>query len=193
MAISPKTIKFGKEELLASLAPISSILAIIFILFVLILPQVTKIISLTKEIKDKRSTLIMAEQGSKNLQESRKEIVSLEKKIAELEKRLPREIQTTLLIDTLKDITEEAKLKFASIEPLPQRNYEIKGLDEFYLGLPIKVKLNCTFSDLIKFIQKIENSSRLMKISELTIKNNPQNIWEHNVELAISTFAIGKK
>jgi Tfp pilus assembly protein PilO len=149
--------------------------------------------SLSKEIEDKRNALTIAEKGSANLDETKKENDELEKKSAELEKKFPRLVETTLLIDTLKDITEESKLKFASIEPLPQIDHELKGQKDFYMELPIKVRLNCNFEDAIKFIQKIESSSRLMKIREFSIKSNPQDVWEHNVVVIISTFSIGKK
>ncbi len=193
MAQGLKAINFDKEQLLAFLPLILSLLAIIFILFVLILPQGGKVFSLSKELGEKRSALIQAERGLKNFEGTKKEIVELEKKIAEMEKRLPKQIEATLLIDTLKDITEEAKLKFSSIEPMAQKDYELKGQEEFYVELPIRVKLKCNYMDLLKFIQKIEHSSRLMKIRELAIKNNLADIWEHNVELIISTYATSRK
>ncbi len=193
MAINVKQIKLNKEQLLSFLPIIVSALAIIFIVFVLILPQINRLSLFSKEIVNKKQTLDLAGKGSLNFQEAKNEIAGLEKKIEELEKKLPSQIETTLLIDTLKDITEVSKLKFSSIEPLPARNFELKGQEEFYVELPINVRLNCSYVDLIKFIQKIENSTRLMKISELTVSGNTQNIWEHSVELVISSFAKGKK
>ena len=193
MAGSIKSIKLEKEQILRFLPIIITSFIIIFLIFFLILPQVTRMFSLSREIGERRNALVIAEKGSANLKETKKENDELEKKAIELEKKFPRLVETTLLIDTLKDITEESKLKFASIEPLPQIDHELKGQNDFYMELPIKVRLNCNFEEAMKFIHKIENSSRLMKIREFSIKSNPQDIWEHNVEVIISTFSIGKK
>lgn len=192
MAVSVKTIKLDKEKALRSLPLVISSLAIIFLIFYLILPQGAKLFSLSQEIENKRSALTIAEKGSANLKETKKEIEELGKKALELEKVFPRQIETTLLIDTLKDITEESKLKFVSIEPLTQINHELKDQKDYYMELPIKVRLNCNFDELVRFIQKIENSMRLMKIREFSIKSNAQDIWDHNVEVTISTFSVGK-
>ncbi len=192
MATSIKQIKLSKEQIQSFLPLAVSLLVIVFISLVLLLPQVVKIPYLARELADIKNEVTLAQQGSLRFGEDKKQIALLENKAALFEERFPREIETTLLIDTLREITEEAKLKFSSIEPLPQRNYEIKGQDEFYMELPIKVRLNCNFFDMIKFIQKIENSPRLMKVSEMSIRNNPQLAWDHVVEITISTFAIGK-
>lgn len=193
MAIGTKPIQLNKEELMKFIPSAISVSAILFLVFILILPQSSKLISFSKELLEKRNAVILAERGSLNFQEVKKTIIELEKKASQLEKGLPQQIETTLLIDTLKDITEESQLKFSSIEPMPQKRYELKGQEDFYLELPIKVKLNCTFFDLITFLEKIENSPRLMKLSDLSISSNPQNAWEHNVEVTISTFASGRK
>lgn len=193
MAIKPPIINFDKEQFLSFLPLIVCGLAIILLVFVFLPLQISKAFSLMQQLAGKKNNMVLVERSSQNLNEIKKEIATTEEKISQLEKRLPKQIETTLLIDTLKDITQEARLKFSSIEPAGERQFELEGQDEFYLELPIKVKLRCSFFDLIAFVQKIENSSRLMKISELAIRNNPQDIWEHNVDLAISTFAMGKK
>ncbi|MDP2940174.1 MAG: type 4a pilus biogenesis protein PilO [Candidatus Omnitrophota bacterium] len=189
MAQIPKSFNFNKEQFLTFLPLIICFFVIILFLLFLIPSQMKKVSTLSAQLTDKKNSLTLVERGSKSLSEAKKEIIEMGKRIVQLEKKLPKQIETTLLIDTLKDITEEARLKFSSIEPLAQRNFELKGQDEFYVELPIAVKLKCTFFDLIDFIHKIENSARLMKISKFTIRDNPQDVWEHNVELSISTFA----
>ena len=106
-----------------------------------------------------------------------------------MEKKLPQRIKTTLTIETLKGITEKAKLKFSSIEPAAVNKYIIKETNDVFVELPIRIRIRCGYYDLVDFIKKIETANQLMKISDLSIKDDASNDWEHSVDFLVSSFS----
>ncbi|MBM3251675.1 MAG: hypothetical protein FJZ11_02685 [Candidatus Omnitrophica bacterium] len=181
------------QEKIKSYAPLA-ILVLVTILFFLFLfiPQKGKLRSLIMEVKNKQQVFIVVEKNAGNIGALRKEIAELGKQVTGLEERLPEQIKANLLIETLKDITEQAKLKFVSIEPKDTKKFELSDQKQVYLEFPIVLRLKSGYYELAKFIRDIESSKRLMKVSDLQIKADPQNVWEHSIEVTVSTFSALK-
>jgi len=193
MGIKPAEIKIDQERLM-SLAPLLIQGAIIlFFVFLVLIPQLKKIGSLSTQIKEKRDSLILMERGSSDMVNKKKKIADLEKKAADYEQRLPVLLETNMLIDSVRAITQESKLKFSSIEPMSPVRFELPDSKEVYFELPIKIRLRCSFFEMVDFFKKIETSKRLMKISMFSVQANPQNPWEHEVEVTISNFSRSNK
>jgi len=193
MATKPPVIKFEKEKLLGYLPLASQIALILFFLFFIFFPQIGKIGKVSKEIKEKSSSLTLLERGSQDMSKLKKDLSTLESKAEELDQRLPLLVETNILIDSLKAITQESRIKFTSIEPMAANKFDLPDSLDTYYELPIRIKLICGFFETIDFMKKIERSKRLMKISSLSIKGNPGDVWNHSVELVISTFAKENK
>lgn len=184
--------KIDKEKIKFYLPFVASALVVILFLIFIFIPQKSKLNNLSSLVKSKNLLFSHVESTAQNVDKLREEIAELERKIAGLEERLPEQIEAKLLIDTLKDITKEARIQFVSIEPKKPEKIELVDQQQAYRELPILVRLKCGYNELCEFIKKIENSKRLMKIRDLKIKANPQEIWEHNIELTISTFSTLK-
>ncbi|HOX55040.1 MAG: type 4a pilus biogenesis protein PilO [Candidatus Omnitrophica bacterium] len=182
-----------KEKIKPYLPFIIAIVLIILFLYFIFLPQNKKMQNLSSKVTNKKQLFFQAERAAQDINTLNNNIVSLEKEIAQLEEKLPEQIEASLLIDTLKDITQESKIQFVSIEPKNTKKYEQPDQKQVYLELPITVRLKCGFNELIGFVKKIESSKRLMKISDLKIRGNPQDMWGHDVEVTISTFSALKE
>jgi len=171
------------------------IVVVVTILFFsyIFMPQRRKLNVLGFEVKNKRQVFLVVEKNSGNIGNLKAEIAQLEKRVTSLEERLPEQIKANLLIDTLKDITEQAKLKFVSIEPQDTKKYELAAdQKQIYLEFPILLRLKSGYHEITRFVRDIEASKRLMKVSDLEIKGNPQDIWEHSIEVTVSTFSTLK-
>ncbi|MDP3143145.1 MAG: type 4a pilus biogenesis protein PilO [Candidatus Omnitrophota bacterium] len=193
MAVNTQAIKINKEKLLAYL-PLALQATIILVFLILVLsPQIKKIGMLSREIKEKGNSITILERGSKDMSKMKQSLAVLEAKAAELEQKLPLLAETSMLIDSLKAITEESKIKFSSIEPMPSIKFELSKTGDVYYELPIKINLITGFFETKDFINNIESNKRPMKISALAIRTNPADTWRHNVEIVISTFARDSK
>ena len=193
MATKTPTIKFDKEKLLGFVPlALQATLVLTFLLFIL-MPQLKKIGSASREIKEKDTSMTVLKRGSQDMSKLKKDLDALEAKAIELDQRLPSLAETNMLIDSLKAITQESKLKFTSIEPMASIKSEITESGDAYYELPIRIKLTCGFFEATDFLNKIEGNKRLMKISGLAVRTNPGDPWSHYVEIVISTFAKENK
>ncbi len=154
-------------------------------------PAYSKFSVLCAKITEKENTLTTVARSTADLVRMTSELETFRKKVVEFESKLPSRMKTTLIIETLQEITKKSKLKFSSLEPLPIKKYTIEGTKDVFVELPVKVKLNCGYYDLIDFLKKIETANQLMKIADLNIRDDPSLDWEHIVEFSISAFSKG--
>lgn len=96
---------------------------------------------------------------------------------------------------------EETKISLNSIEPLERIQLEIpkEGKDskakpkdkdkEKYIKdisqLPVNLKIKCDYHQLISFLKKIETAPKLILVDEIRIQSNPQDAWNHDIQLAL--------
>jgi len=69
----------------------------------------------------------------------------------------------------------------------PSEKNEIKIPDntETYVELPITIKFGCSFYQLLSFLDNLESLKKTILINKIKIQSNPNNVWEHDVELAL--------
>jgi len=165
-------------------------LVLIFVVF-LVWPAMSKFFLLSQTIDRMQNDITTAERSNIDVATMKKDLEVFRKKVAEFENRLPKRMETTLIIDTLKEITEKSRLKFSSLEPLPLKKYRIEGTSNTFVELPIHVKLNCGYYDLVDFLKKIETADQLMRISDLNMRSSATSDWEHTIEFSISAYSQG--
>lgn len=193
MATKPIPIKIDKEKLMSFIPLVLQVSMILIFLVFILFPQTKKFSRLSSEIKIKKNSLAIVQRGVQDVAKLQQDLAALEDRAAEYEKQLPILIETNMLIDSLKAITEESKLKFVSIEPMVSKKFELAESNDVYYELPVSIKLSCGFFETVDFVKKIETNKRLMKISELAIRSNPADTWNHQVEVVISNFARTQK
>jgi Tfp pilus assembly protein PilO len=62
----------------------------------------------------------------------------------------------------------------------------------FYKEQPILINAKCGFHELGKFLSKMENADRFMKVSDINIKSVAQSPKKHDVELLIVTYTLAR-
>ena len=154
-------------------------------------PKINKLFILSKGYSEKKNSVSLASRSNTDLDKVKKDFEDIKKKADNLENRLPTRIKTTFIIETLQEITKQSKLKFSSLEPASIKKYNLEETKETFVELPVRVRLNCGYWDLIDFLRKIESASQWMKITDLNIKDDPSSEWEHSVEFSISAFSKG--
>ncbi len=148
-------------------------------------------ISLSRNIAQNHQYLSLTERSNADVAKIREDLEVFRRKVDEFESKLPTRIKTTLIIETLQEITRKSKLQFSSLEPLPIIRHQLKETGDVFVELPVKIKLNCSYYDLVEFIKRIETADQLMKITNLNIKDDPNFDWKHNIEFSVSAFSKG--
>lgn len=165
-------------------------MALLFIILIM-WPVSQRLSKLSTDIKEKENIIMTVKRGSIDVKKTKKELEEFKIKVVEFEKRLPPRIKTNLIIETLQEITQQSKLKFSSLEPAPVKKYELKETKDMFIELPVRIRLKCGYYDLVDFLEKIEAAKQLMKISELSIRDDPGQDWDHNIEFLISAYSRG--
>ncbi|MFH1360312.1 MAG: type 4a pilus biogenesis protein PilO [Candidatus Omnitrophota bacterium] len=155
-------------------------------------PSVGKIRRYNKEIDEKRRIITIVNRSEFDVKRMREELENFKIKAADFEKRLPLRPKTRLTIETLREITKRTQLKFTSLKPASIQKHELKETGDVFVELPVRAKLRCGYDDLIDFFKKIEQAEQFMKITDLSIKNDPSSEWQHPVEFTISAYSKGE-
>ena len=115
-------------------------------------------------------------------------IVSLEeryrhtqKKLEYLKGRLPKEKQIPTL---LSQIASQTRLEYDLIKMLPEESRLV------YKEIPIQIQLKGRYQDLGEYLKGLEESTRLIKIKNLSIKTDPKAPPNLDVTLEIATYIV---
>ena len=102
--------KIDKEKIKIYLPTAVFVLIIILFFNLILMPQIRKLNDISSKVKNKTHLFSQIKVTTQNIDALKKDEEELRNRIAELEKRLPEQIEANLLIETLKDITKEAKI-----------------------------------------------------------------------------------
>jgi len=98
-------------------------------------------------------------------------------------------------LNNLTDLLNKLEIKILHLKPSVLRK---KGV---YTYTPYEIIIQCDYDKFGKFITKIENSDRLIKIEEFAMKNGieklsqaktPDKLFNQTIELVISTITVSK-
>jgi Tfp pilus assembly protein PilO len=120
-----------------------------------------------------------SEKISRDKSKSKEELLL---EIASLEKRFPPQRRISQLISQLDNLTQQMKLKIISLNPRPVKNYKE------YNEIPFEIKLTCTYHDLGRFFNQLENLTSFIFLSEIEI--TPLNGKNLSAELVATAFSL---
>ena len=148
---------------------------------------------LSPQIQDLKQKIQAAERELLNLPIYKKQYEEMKDKIEICKKKLPYEKDIPNLLEHLSKTAKATGVKILAIEPvnpdvkIKQEAQEKGGL---YLEMPIKIDARAGYHQLGIFINKLENSERFMKVTDLRIEKEGSNAKMHDVSLVISTFVL---
>ena len=91
---------------------------------------------------------------------------------------------TEEMLISLNRFAEEAKISFKTIDPLEKTTRDIPNQNNFCLNFQqINIRIKCDYWQLLTFLNKINNQKNFMKVDEINIRSNPNDIWSHDIQL----------
>jgi len=92
------------------------------------------------------------------------------------------------IFSSLNHFAQEAKISLQGINPGERARIEVPERDDMYLEiLPLTLKLSCDYRQLLTFLKRIEESKRNISVTNIMIQNDPQDIWNHKVDIELKT------
>ena len=184
--------KIKSEYLLAICAIL--IVAILFLSYNNIFkPLLGKIKQASEQIEQTERDIQRAKLSPGSLKSLGADIEKLKPQIDYYQRKLTSKVDVPQILKELNQIAEPLKIKIVSVNPLVKEEIPLPSGEEFIFQVPIRISLKCGYHQLGIFINKIENSSRFMKIAELKINAVSRDIWAHDIELVITSYGLGSK
>jgi len=92
------------------------------------------------------------------------------------------------VFSSLNYFAQETKLSMQSINPGERSRSEVPHRKDMYLEtLPLTLKLQCDFQQLLAFLSLIEKSKKNLSVTSISIQNNQQDIWNHRINIELKT------
>jgi type IV pilus assembly protein PilO len=140
-------------------------LILVFVIFVLTAPQLYNLRSLSSERDKVEQELEMAKTTLRQLEEAKKESQKIEAKLLRINRQAPLEdAQLPSLLVQMEDISGRAGIDFISMRPTaPVQKEE-------YAEIPLDIKIEGFFYELLDFVYRLEKLSRLVNVTSIQIK-----------------------
>ena len=137
----------------------------------------------TRKIEELKGAL-RQEQEKNSLREK---IGRLQEGLTYYQQRLVDRRGASWLVDEVSRMAEDSRVKFFSVEPLSP----IEGI--IYIQLPVRLKAECSYHGLGRFISKIESLKKFIKIDSMELKaigKGSEGNTKAELELIMSTFYL---
>ncbi len=115
--------------------------------------------------------------------EADSEITQTESEIASIKDKFFSNVEDIFF--SLSRFAEANGISIKAINPLEKIETKIPNTREAYLELPITIKLECNFYQLLSFLNNIESLKKTALINKIKIQSDPKNIWEHDIEISL--------
>lgn len=146
--------------------------------------------ALSRQIAQRKEDIERAKVGPEALGSLEEEIKQLNPQIEDYQNKLQTKADIPQMLKELNNLAEQLGIKFVSVNPQDRITQPLPETAELLVQIPIKIKLNGGYHEVGKFINNIENLSRFMKVTDLKIEQDPQNIWVHHADLVITSFGL---
>ena len=172
--------KLNSKQLdLLSLAAICIVLAGAY--FIVFHKGFTRYFYLKTQEKILRESLKSTPTVNQTLKEIRSDIKTVETKLDEFNKRLPKEKNIDEILKQITHASSRAGIDLELIEPL---QIEEGGI---YNRFPIKLNLKSSFENCFLFFLQLENLQRILQLESISMRSDTKS-EEINTEMMISAF-----
>ncbi len=86
---------------------------------------------------------------------------------------------------SLSRFAETNKIGLKAITPSEKNEIKIPDNTDVYVELPITIKFECSYYQLLSFLNNLESLGKTILINKVKIQSNSNNVWEHDIELAL--------
>jgi len=175
---------------------LAAAVAVIFLLMLdvnyILRPQAAKIINLINTVKRTRADLKMAEENISRIGQFKKEIEAYKDKVENYEKTLPAEQEIPSFLENLSNMAKSSNIKILAITPIVSREETDKAEARIYQDIPVLINARSGYHELGRFLSKLENSDRFMKVADIDVKGAGSAQNRHDIELLVLTYILLK-
>lgn len=163
---------------------ISILVAVCAVSSFLLFPQLVSMEKTAKSISTLKNNIKALETDIKNLDGLKSELSTLTTKEAIYKYKMPPQEEFSSILENLSNMASINSVKIIAIEPRPPVYSE-----SFYVEIPVFINAYCGYHQLGKFIDAVENSDRVMKITSLKINaGSIKDIYNHSVVITVSAY-----
>lgn len=177
--------KEQKEKVI--LAVIVGIIVVIVLTMFVFSPSLQKIGKLRAMIVEERNRITKAEKEVLELSKMQENLKRQEADVKQYGEVMPQGTADWLL-ERLNSLASEIGIDFDKIEP--RGNISQMGS---YLLTGMYLELKTDYHTLARFINKLENTSPFIKILDLSIAGNKNNVTKHVVKFTVGAYVSEKK
>jgi len=160
-------------------------LAILVGYYYLLTPQIAQISLLKKNIIQKKAEIQKAKIMVSKKPQLEREFQTVRKLIKEYKKRMPGEDKIPDFLSSLTNIANEHKVKLMSINPGKLKK---SGKTCIYTEYPIAIGIKGGYHQIARFVNKLENLERFVKINHISITSDKKDALKHNADIYLSIF-----
>jgi len=183
------TLKFGKDKKQTLLIGVAIFLAIMIAYgYIFFRPHAGELMALFSKLSNLKLELSSAKTDIATKPMLEKTKASLLSKIDYYEKQLPEQKEIPKILESLSEIAIGAGVKIIAIKPAES---SVEGA--IYQEMPIQIKAKCGYHQLGRFINSLETGDRFMKVTDINLASNAEDMLNHNVELQIKTYTLSKE
>lgn len=160
-----------------------------------VIPQSRRLAEIRPKIRDLRNEM-------KEIQSGLRQLPSLEEEFARLSKEsigpaasgaakelVPPEERVPELLDQIAQAAKSSQVRLSQVKPGEELSRLRPGPSGF-LELPIRVEATGGYHPLGRFLDLLERSNSLIRVRQLEIKPNPEEIWRHQASLTLQAYLL---
>ncbi len=155
---------------------------VVFLLSFLVKGRVVSLRAISMELSKKTAAVEEAEELIEGQERYRQEIDQLKKRIEIYEDKLPERREVPQLFRDLDEIAGQSQIKILEV------GSDVVEDNDQYRGYSRRLELEGGYHELGRFINKLESLGRFIKVDDIQISSDPQNLLKHNIKLVVSTF-----
>ena len=155
---------------------------VVALLCYLVKGRVGSLRTVSKELSEKKAAVEEARELIAGAERYRQEIARLEKRIKVYEAKLPEQREVPELFRELDQIAGQSQIKINSVGE--EESHEMEHYSRHWMELG----LEGGYHELGRFVNKLESLGRFIKVDDIEVVSNPENLLKHDIKLTVSTF-----
>ncbi len=172
---------------------ITVIFGLVILYIVLYRPQHLRIADMKKEFNNIQMDINTAKFLSHDLGELEKEVLQIEKELAELQQRLPNRKHMPHVLKAFSDAAVSANINYIliTVEEAESNLLNIVKQKIHYEKIPVQIDIISRYKNIADYVNNLGNLSRLVKIDSIEIKSEEE-LPLLKVTLHVSVYILSK-
>lgn len=162
--------------------------------FVLLRPQLSVLSQVSGQVKTLRTELDNAKRDIASMDAFRKRMEVLKEKNLLVDQGMVKEESIPVVVENLSKLARQANVKINQIRPVREEEIKVAAAAEGTVySLPILIEARCSYHQLGRFVNRIENDVLFMRIADLEILPSAGEGLRHAVKMVVSTHILKKR